>query len=64
MRSIRVGGRTDLWVVHAFLLREQKGEERGRALRRETTFAGEACIPRLTTGTDYEAADNIKYQSI
>jgi hypothetical protein len=43
----------------------EKREERGRALRRETTFAGgEAHIPRQTTGTDYEAVDNIKCQSV
>jgi hypothetical protein len=45
-------------------VKRAKREERGRALRRETTFAGgEARIPRKTTGTNYEATNNIKYQS-
>jgi hypothetical protein len=57
--------------VHPFLgcscifVKRTKREERGRALRRETTFAGgEACISRQTTSTDYEAKYNIKYQSV
>jgi hypothetical protein len=39
----------------------EKGEERGQDLRRETTFVGEACIPRKKAGMDYEAAENNKY---
>jgi hypothetical protein len=42
-----------------------KREERGRALRRETAFAGGgAHIPRQTAGTNYEAANINKYQSV